>query len=41
MSVSVARRLSYIGVCLALLIVCAQISIPIWIVPITLQTLAV
>ena len=28
-------------VCLALLIVCAQISIPIWIVPITLQTLAV
>lgn len=38
---SVARKVSLVGMCLALLIVSAQVSLPILLVPVTLQTLAV
>ncbi|KRM22343.1 biotin transporter BioY [Latilactobacillus graminis] len=38
---SVARKVSLVGMRLALLIVSAQVSLPILLVPVTLQTLAV
>lgn len=41
MTLSVARKVSLVGMCLALLMVSAQVSLPILLVPVTLQTLAV
>lgn len=41
MTLSVARKVSLVGMCLALLMVSAQVSLPISLVPVTLQTLAV